>query len=164
MNHKCLWISRKSSLPENVSLSPTNIVWTSGLKTWQALSKRGIWVNGCSDSMGEDFNPNISSLCQLPWIKLTHSNSVKSLIDNVIYTYELREEENLPDFANKKYFYWMSSSAFKLSITKNPEILDAFHACGPGNTFKEIKKMLKDPSKLSVHLSYEQWRSNLTNE
>ncbi len=162
-NH-CIWISRKSALPEDTLLSSTNIIWASGLKTWKSLSKRGIWVNGCSDSMGEDFNPNISSLCQLPWIKLTHSNSVKSLIKNVIYTYELKEEDHLPDFTNKKYFYWMSSSAFKLSIAKNPKILEAFHACGPGNTFKEIKKMLKDPSKLSVHLSYEQWRSNLTNE
>ena len=114
--------------------------------------------------MGEDFNPNISSLCHLPWIKLTHSNAVESLIQNVIYTYDLREEANLPDFGNKKYFYWMSSSAFKLSIAKDPKILDAFHACGPGNTFKEIQKMLKDPSKLSVHLSYDQWRKSLINE
>ena len=162
-NH-CIWISRKSALPEGALLSSTNIIWASGLKTWKSLSKRGIWVNGCSDSMGEDFNPNISSLCQLPWIKLTHLNSVESLIKNVIYTYELREEESLPDFTNKKYFYWMSSSAFKLSIAKDPRILEAFHACGPGNTFKEIKKMLKDPSKLSVHLSYDQWRSSLINE
>jgi len=164
LNNHCIWIARKSALPEDALLSSTNIVWTSGLKTWKSLSKRGIWVNGCSDSMGEDFNPNISSLCQLPWIKLTHSNSTESIIKNVIYTYELKEEENLPDFSNKKYFYWMSSSAFKLSITKNPEILDAFHACGPGNTFKEIQKMLKDPSKLSVHLSYDHWRRNLVNE
>ena len=164
LNNHCIWIARKSALPEDALLSSTNIVWTSGLKTWKSLSKRGIWVNGCSDSMGEDFNPNISSLCQLPWIKLTHSNSVESLIKNVIYTYELREEANLPNFRNKQYFYWMSSSAFKLSITKNPEILDAFHACGPGNTFKEIQKMLKDPSKLSVHLSYDQWRESLINE
>ena len=164
LNNHCIWIARKSALPEDASLSLTNIVWASGLKTWKSLSKRGIWVNGCSDSMGEDFNPNISSLCHLPWIKLTHSNSVESLIENVVYTYELKEEANLPDFKNKKYFYWMSSSAFKLSISKDPKILDAFHACGPGNTYKEIQKMLKDPSKLSVHLSYDQWRRSLINE
>ena len=57
----------------------------------------------------------------------------------------------------------MSSSAFKLAITKEPKVLEAFHACGPGNTYKEIKKMIKDPAKLSVHLSYDQWRKNLTN-
>tara|TARA_B100001123_G_scaffold370677_1_gene433209 strand:- start:498 stop:2024 length:1527 start_codon:yes stop_codon:yes gene_type:complete len=163
LNNRCVWVSRKSALPREASLSSTNIIWASGLKTWESLSSRGIWVNGCSDSMGEDFNPNITSLCQLPWIKLTHSKSIESLIKDVIYTYELVEEENLPNFTNKKYFYWMSSSAFKLAITKEPKVLEAFHACGPGNTFKEIKKMIKDPAKLSVHLSYDQWRKNLTN-
>ena len=132
--------------------------------TWKALSKRGIRVNGTADGMGESSNPKIESLTSKPWIKLTHSNAVESIINNVIYTYKLIEEDNLPDFTNKKYFYWMSSSAFKLSIAKEPKILEAFHACGPGNTFKEIKKMLKDPSKLSVNLSYDQWRSNLINE
>ena len=151
-------------IPEHAKISSTNIVWTSGLKTWKSLSKRQIWVNGTADSMGEDFNPNINSLCKLPWIKLTHSSSEESLIKDVIHTYKLVEEEKLPDFAYKKYFYWMSSSAFKLSISKNPMILDAFHACGPGNTFKEIKKMIKDPSKLSVHLSYDKWRRDLVNE
>ena len=162
-NH-CIWVSRKSALPQEASISSENFVWTSGLKTWKSLSSRGIWVNGCSDGMGEDFNPNISSLCQLPWIKLTHSKSPESLIKNVIHTYELVKEENLPDFTNKKYYYWMSFSAFKVAIAKEPRILDAYHACGPGNTFKEIKKVIKDPSKLSVHLSYEQWREKLINE
>jgi len=159
-----IWISRKSALPKEASLSSTNIVWTSGLKTWKALSKRGIWVNGTSDSMGEDFNPNINSLCQLPWIKLSHTKSPKSTIKDVITTYELVEEEDLPNLSNKKFFYWMSFSAFKLAIAKEPGILERHHACGPGNTYKEIKKMIKDPTKLSVHLSYDQWRSALLNE
>ena len=93
------------------------------LKTWKNLANRGIWVNGTADSMGEDFNPNIDSLCQLPWIKLTHSKSPSSMIQNVLSTYELIEEKNLPDLSNKKYFYWMSSSAFSLAIAKNPQIL-----------------------------------------
>ena len=164
LNHKCLWISRKSSLPANVSLSSTNIIWTSGLKTWKDLARRGIWVNGTADSMGEDFNPNINSLCQLPWVKLTHSRSPASMIQDTLPTYDLIEQKNLPDLSNKKYFYWMSSSAFKLAISKNPEILVENHACGPGNTFKEIKKMIKDPSKLTVHLSYEHWKDSLIYE
>ena len=164
LENNCIWISRKSALPQESSLSSTNIIWTSGNKTWKALADRGIWVNGSSDSMGEDFNPKINTLCQFPWIKLAHNNSSKSLISDVIFTYKLVEEENLPNLDNKKYFYWMSSSAFKLAINKKPRILDAYHACGPGNTFKEIKKMIKDSTKLSVHLSYDQWRSSLINE
>ena len=110
------------------------------------------------------FNPNINSLCQLPWVKLTHSRSPASMIQDTLPTYDLIEQKNLPDLSKKKYFYWMSSSAFKLAISKNPEILVENHACGPGNTFKEIKKMIKDPSKLTVHLSYEHWKDSLIYE
>jgi len=164
LNKNCIWVSRKSAMPKEASPLSSNVIWASGLKTWKALTQRGIWVNGCSDSMGEDFNPNINSLCQFPWIKLTHRNSPKSLIKNVIFTYELVQEDKLPNLSNKKYFYWMSSSAFKLAISENSNILGAYHSCGPGNTFKEIKKMIKDPSKLSVHLSYDEWRNSLINE
>ena len=162
-NH-CIWISRKSALPDKVKLSLSNIIWTSGLKTWEALARRGIWVNGTADSMGEDFNPNISTLCELPWIKLTHNKSPKSKINNTIITYKLVKNEKLPSFYNKKYFFWMSSSAFKLAVNKHPKIIEANHACGPGNTFKEIKKMIKDSTKLSVHMSYDQWKRSLINE
>ncbi len=162
-NH-CIWISRKSALPIDASISCDNIIWTSGLKTWKALAKRGIWVNGTSDNMGEDFNPNIQSLCKYPWVKLTHDKSPKSIIEKVIFTYKLKEKEFFPNIIGKNYFFWMSSTAFILAISKEPSILNANHACGPGNTFKEIKKMIKDPSKLSIHLSYDKWRKSITNE
>ena len=58
----------------------------------------------------------------------------------------------------------MSSSAFKLAVNKDPKVIEANHACGPGNTFKEIKKMIKDPTKLSVYLTYNQWRRSFINE
>jgi len=162
-NH-CIWISRKSALPNECILSSTNIVWTSGLKTWKALSDRGVWVNGTADNMGEDFNPNIYNLCQLPWIKFTHSKSPQSLIKNTISTYDLVEEDKIPDLSNKKYFFWMSSSAFKIAISRYPSILEENHACGLGNTFKEIKKVIKDPQKLSVFLSYDHWKKSILNE
>ena len=58
----------------------------------------------------------------------------------------------------------MSFSAFNLAIKKYSYILNAFHACGPGNTYKEIKKVIKDPAKLNVHLSYEDWKKELIND
>ena len=35
----------------------------------------------------------------------------------------------------------MSGSAFKLALDNYPEIIQSQHACGPGNTYKYIKKM-----------------------
>ncbi len=164
INNHCIWITRSSSLPEKKIISKNNIFWASGLKTWQKLAERGYWVNGSAEGLGEDLDPNISSLTSFPWVKLTHEAAPESRIKNTIKTYKLIEKGNSYDFKDKKYFYWMSFSAFYLAINKNPNILDAYHACGPGNTYKQIKKMIKDPAKLHVYLSYEDWKNGLINE
>ena len=39
-----------------------------------------------------------------PTSDLTGFKIEEGVYKDVIYTYELEEEENLPDFANKKYF------------------------------------------------------------
>ena len=80
INH-CIWISRNNALPKKAKINLDNIIWTSGLKTWRELVKRGIWVNGTSDGMGEDFNSNISSLTDYPWIKFTHNSAPKTSIE-----------------------------------------------------------------------------------
>jgi len=161
-NH-CVWISRKSALPEKANISSSNIIWASGIKTWKELAKRGVWVNGTADGMGEDFNPNISNLTQLPWIKLTHSLAPKTMINNVIATYELKEKPIEENLSNKKFFYWMSSTAFKYAVREYPDILNANHACGPGNTYNEIKKVIKNSNNLQIALSYSDWKNKLIN-
>ena len=159
-NH-CIWIARKSALPEKANISSSNIIWTSGVTTWKHLAKRGIWVNGTSDGMGEDFNPNISNLVKLPWIKFTHSKAPQTAINNIIATYELNEIPIKEDLNTKKFFYWMSSTAFNYVLRKNPNIINANHSCGPGNTYKEIKKMIRDSNNLEISLSYKDWKKKL---
>ena len=56
LKDKCIWISRESSLPKNTNLDSSNIIWVSGLETWKNIAKRGIWVNGSSDGLGEDLS------------------------------------------------------------------------------------------------------------
>ena len=96
----CFWVSRSSALPKDAKINSTNIVWTSGIKTWKSLTDRGIWVNGTADGMGENNDQNIGNLTSNPWIKLTHKLAPKSKIKNIIYTYTLKElpfQENLAD-------------------------------------------------------------------
>ncbi len=164
IEHHCIWISRKSALPKNVNINSSNIIWTSGIKTWESLAKKGVWINGTSDGMGEDFNPNIGFLAPFPWVKLTHNRSPSSLIKNSIFTYELKELPIKEDLNKKNFFYWMSSSAFHYAVRKNPSILDKHHSCGPGNTYNAIKKMIKNSEKLEIHLSYLEWKNSLINE
>ena len=160
INH-CIWISRNNALPKKAKINLDNIIWTSGLKTWRELVKRGIWVNGTSDGMGEDFNSNISSLTDYPWIKFTHNSAPKTSIEKRIKTYELIKKPIKFNLNKKKYFYWMSSSAFKYALEENPSIIKGYHSCGPGNTYKELKKVIGEKNNLNIFLSYNEWKNYL---
>ncbi len=48
----------------------------------------------------------------------------------------------------------MSGSAFRLALKNFPNIINAQHACGPGNTLKTIKKYVKE-NNINVFLSYD---------
>ncbi len=162
LKEKCIWISRQSALPNNTNIDSSNIIWVSGLETWKNIVKRGIWVNGSSDGLGEDTDSNIQYLTKNEWIKLTHLDAPPSKIKKAISTYKLEQNNISHNLENKTYFYWMSSSAFKFALSKFPSIRDKFHFCGPGNTYNEIKNILgKDSKNLFIELSYKDWKSNI---
>ena len=161
LQNKCIYVSRISSIPDKSKIQSNNVIWTSGLRTWKNLSERGIWVNGTSDGLGEDFDKDINALTNNPWVKLTHSQSPESSIKNKIETYRLESVDFEIDIEKKKYFYWMSSSAFKASIDKYPKIIQKYHFCGPGNTYNEISKILGNDKNLFVELSYDSWKKKL---
>ncbi|MDC3112874.1 hydroxymethylbilane synthase [Pelagibacteraceae bacterium] len=163
LENKCIYITRISSIQNDIKLRSNNIIWASGLRTWKNLAERGMWVNGTSDGLGEDFENNINSLTNFSWIKLTHSDSPDSSIKNKIETYRLEPIRFEIDIQKKKYFYWMSSSAFKATIEKYPEIIKKYHFCGPGNTYNEILKILGEDKNLFVELSYDSWKNKLLN-
>ena len=161
LQNKCIYISRISSIPNQSKIKSNNVIWTSGLRTWKNLAERGIWVNGTSDGLGEDFDKDINSLTNNLWVKLTHSQSPESSIKNKIETYQLEPIDFEIDIEKKMYFYWMSSSAFKASIDKYPKIIEKYHFCGPGNTYNEISKILGSDKNLFVELSYDSWKKKL---
>ncbi len=162
LKDKCIWISRQSALPKDINIDLSNIIWVSGLETWKNIAKRGIWVNGSSDGLGEDIDSNIQYLTQNEWIKLTHLDAPMSKIKKVMFTYKLEKNNISYNLENKNFFYWMSSSAFKYALSKYPNIRNKFHFCGPGNTYNEIKKILgKDSKNLFIELSYNDWKSNI---
>ena len=107
------------------------------------------------------YNKDINSLTNNSWVKLTHSQSPESSIKNKIETYQLESIDFEIDIEKKKYFYWMSSSAFKASIDKYPKIIEKYHFCGPGNTYNEISKILGNDKNLFVELSYDSWKKKL---
>ena len=164
-----IYVSRENALPKNQNIELTNVVWTSGIKTWKKLAEKGYWVNGSSDSLGED-DPKIKCLSKnKKWVKLTHNMTQKNYFKShkdpqnarIIPTYELKPVNMNEDLNEKTHFYWMSGSAFKLALKNYPKIINANHSCGPGNTLKTIKKYI-NKNNINVFLSYEDALKNIT--
>src|SRR5688572_2321727 len=72
-----LWIAKADALPEDASISDSQLVWASGLKTWERLAQRGVWVNGCAEGLGEHEHPRIETIAgtEVQWTKLTHADA-----------------------------------------------------------------------------------------
>ncbi|MDA9636664.1 hydroxymethylbilane synthase [SAR86 cluster bacterium] len=149
-----IYVSRANALPKEVKIDPTNIIWTSGIETWENLAKLGLWVNGSSDSLGEEQCEAENILGNIKWYKLTH-NLASQRKKEIISTYELIEKEIPEKVAHASHFYWMSASSFKYALKKKPEIENANHACGMGRTFDEINTII--PGKVYPYLKYKDW-------
>ena len=57
-------------------------MWASGLGTWETLAKRQVWVNGCSDSLGEKNSPEENPFEDMNWLKLSHSGNKDETKEN----------------------------------------------------------------------------------
>ena len=161
---KDLWIAKAKALPEDFMPAKESVIWTAGLESWRKLSARGVWVNGCAESLGEQENESVEHLLgrSANWLKLTHDRGVASEGKDFYATYRLKGDFKIPKLEARKYFYWQSGSQF-LQVWENNQALlnDAHHACGPGHTYSVIKSLLKDKSRLEVYLSVKDWWRSL---
>ncbi len=158
-----IWVAKSEALPESWELSLDQLVWTSGLDTWEKLAARGVWVNGSAEGLGEVEDMQLGSLApEAEWVKLSHSDAEDVSRFPMIANYKLIPKSNPPDLKGKKCFYWMSGSSFREALKKYPEILDAYHACGPGNTYQFLRKMIGNDSRIGIFLSYDSWKQEVT--
>jgi hydroxymethylbilane synthase len=151
-----LWISKADALPSDAAVGPTQLIWASGWKTWERLARRGIWVNGCAESLGEQEQTRIETLAgaEQKWIKLTHDQAPAENGMPVLATYRLIGNENTPQPEGKKYFFWTSGSGFERALSLNPWIRSETHFCGPGNTQRTLESHGVKPH---VFLDHQQW-------
>lgn len=156
-----LWISRADALPGGTSLPPSQIVWASGLQTWSRLAQRGVWVNGCAESLGEQEHPRIETLAgsELKWLKLTHTDGFAENGCQTLGTYCLVPRNDNPDLEGKRYFFWTSGSGFERALALNPWIGRMTHFCGPGNTQRILEKNGVQPN---VFLDHAQWLEEMS--
>ena len=138
----------------DITIEDSNIIWTSGIETWINLAKTGNWINGSSDSLGEEECPEESPFKKVRWSKLSHNLNVSSQ-KKIIPTYKLLPLDIDSSIAKRTHFFWMSSTSFKRAIELYPEILNAKHATGIGKSFDIIQSIV--PEKVEPFLDYQDW-------
>ena len=137
-----LWIAKADALPEDASVSDSQVVWVSGLKTWARLAQRGVWVNGSAEGLGEHETPRIETLVggQVRWTKLTHADALSENGFRALATYRLIPKDLTPNLEGKRYFFWSSGSAFERALSLDPWLRSMTHFCGPGNTQRRLQR------------------------
>lgn len=155
---EALWIARASAWPQGITTSP--FLWTAGVKSWQALAERGLWVHGCADQLGEEEDPRLDTLVgrRLRWTYLTHTEAARG--QGRVATYRLEPKNAVTSLQGKTHFFWSSGSSFARARELFPqEIERGHHSCGPGKTRHFIRRELgREPQ---VFLSWSQWRQSV---
>ncbi|NOT60678.1 MAG: hydroxymethylbilane synthase [Acidobacteria bacterium] len=137
-----LFYSARNQIPSRFT---SETVWTGGWKTWQRLAQSGVWVNGCTDGLGESEAPMIDLLAgkQLQSCKLTHAEAESLLLEHsmpTVATYRLVARESTPDLTGREMFFWTSGSNFLRALALHPWLKGKAHACGPGHTQQVIER------------------------
>jgi hydroxymethylbilane synthase len=155
-----LWIAKADALPNDWPMDASRILWASGVRTWKRLARRGIWVNGCAESLGEQEPANIEELAgeQLAWLKLTHADGYDNAMP-ILATYRLVPKDGQIELKDKAYFFWKSGSSFERALSLIPWIKSMTHFCGPGNTQRILERNGIQPH---VFLDHKQWLKEMS--
>ena len=162
--YDAIYVGRSSALIEGVSFSQNQVIWVSGVLSWKALAKKGFWINGCSDGLGEHEAPKISHLTakkDLLWCKLSHTDGVAKEGEKFLATYRLCPSKKSPDLSGKRHFFWKSGSSFERALSLFPEIEKGTHYCGPGHTAECIESRLGPGRKPVIFLNEDDWLNKL---
>ena len=155
---KAWWVAKAAAVP-HAWLPPSDetVIWVAGSASWRELARRGFWVSGSAESLGEN-PPFLPWMHKLDWVKLSHDSAFAGRHGFALCpTYRLssRNRDAWPDLSTKRNFYWMSGSLFEAALELFPALLGARHACGPGHTADRLRKILgREPE---IYLSREEW-------
>ncbi len=145
------FIAHYKALPAAEQLALPQRIWTSGIRSWQELAARGIWVEGCAENLGfEAVKAQLATpVLQLPaledWVALTHADAVEtwenSGVGQITPTYRIETSEKAPveledDIRVCSHFFWGSFNEYKALEKLIPD--HAHHACGPGKTLEQL--------------------------
>ncbi len=130
--------TRSETCPEGAVFSKSKTIYTSGLRSWQKLFKKGIWVNGCLESLGLSFKPD------MPWESnekywFTRSGVSAPKGYSLKESYDLEGEVLKDSYDGCDYFIWMSGELFVSELKKNPWLKEKTHFFGMGRSYDYVK-------------------------
>jgi hydroxymethylbilane synthase len=150
---KASFVAHSRALPAGAApLLKDRAVWTSGIQSWFALAKQGIWVQGCGEALGAGAAADLimEPLLQLPplaqWDVLTHRAAADPWQSgawagaNVVATYEIGPSALGADdaLAQATHVFWSSTAQFEQGQSRVST--NAYHASGAGKTAEHIRK------------------------
>jgi hydroxymethylbilane synthase len=163
------FIAHRRALPELPAIDANRCVhiWVPGSGTWFALAARGVWVEGCAESLGFGaLESTIASpLLALPptrdWLALTSSEAAQGWGDvPVLATYRHRPLADAHGAAASgppagcTQAWW--HSAVQFDRWHSQVGAGCQHACGPGKTAEAVRKA--GVKALTVFPSVQHWR------
>jgi hydroxymethylbilane synthase len=159
-----LLVAKEDAWPEHLHFE--GLVWAAGLKTWQKLARRGVWVNGTQDGLGEDEPMGLEQLApKARFAKLSHADAGSARLPLLAsYQVSLAPREPPEKLLGYGCYYWSSGSGFERALALQPGILAKRHACGPGNTAAAIRRRLEERGldaarHLSIFLTPSDWEA-----
>ena len=157
-----LWVARAEALPVAWPIGEDQLVWAAGGRTWERLARRGVWVNGCADGLGDQEVPGVDRIAgrTVTWQRVTHAASGDP---HAVATYVV--EQSLPaDLERRTHFFWTSGSLFLDALGRHPGIRRGWHASGPGRTARVVRDALGSDAgaRFSIWLDYDQWHQAVT--
>lgn len=161
---QALFITHRRAWPDGLdaAVMAGRSIWVPGIETWFALARRGLWVQGCAESLGFGWLADTfrEPLLQLPplaeWLVLTHREALAGRdAGRAIATYALAPAaggEAPP--AGTTHAYWSSGVQFdRWRAQLDPGVQ---HACGAGSTAAHLRACGVEPG---VFPGAAQWRA-----
>jgi hydroxymethylbilane synthase len=157
-----LLVARSEALPYGSFVAPQTPLWTAGLATWRKLADRDLWVVGSDESLGETgataIRPWYPDVRQ--WFKLSHADGHWTPFADFVATYRTRRRHALASVERYSHFYWNSGTQLRDYLRAFPQLRDAWHGCGPGNTY-QIARELLGAERVRPFLNAAQFRAEL---